>query len=229
MSTDELIVSLARSLQPVTPLGTPSVRLRRWLIAAASILAVTVAAVGLRRDIGMALTQWRMPADTAMLGLTAVLAAAAALRLSVPGEQARLQAAAMVLALTWVATVWWGVGFTSRGPQGLPGIIAMMGGSGWHCAAQQVLVAAMSGGALVALVLRGAAAERWPVALLTSVSAASVGALASEWTCASANALHWLVWHAGGSMLLVACGSILVAATLARCSPLLTGVWRHTR
>jgi len=229
MSSDELILALARGLQPVTPLGTPSARLWRWLSAATGVLVVTVVAVGLRRDVGMALAEWRLPADTAMLGLTAVLAAAAALRLSVPGEHARLQAVAMLMALTWVATVWWGVGFTSQGPQGLPGILAMLAGSGWHCAAQQVLVAALSGGALVALVLRGATAERWPVALLTSVSAASVGALTSEWTCASSNALHWLVWHAGGSVFLVASGAVLVAATLARCSPLLTGVWRHTR
>ena len=44
MKTDELILELAKSARPVTPLAPPSVRVWRWLGMAATLAAVAVSA-----------------------------------------------------------------------------------------------------------------------------------------------------------------------------------------
>ncbi|MGE3795866.1 MAG: NrsF family protein [Dehalococcoidia bacterium] len=206
MTTDDLITSLVRDLRPVRPLDLPLVRLRRWLVIAIAAVVMGVAAFGLRRDASAALGEWQLPVDSVMLALVAGLSAAAALRLSVPGERAPSQAVSVVLALGWLGSLWWASWHTGGLAPG-PGLARVLGGGGWWCSVQQALIGAACGGVLLAMVNRGVALERGRVAALIALSAAAAGAMTSEWTCASSGPLHLLVWHAGGAALFVVTGS----------------------
>ena len=87
MRTDELIVELARSAGPVRPLPSPSIRLARWTAATAPLMALAVIVIGPRADVVTAMSQ------PAFLGIaiatigTALLSAASAFVLGIPGAE----------------------------------------------------------------------------------------------------------------------------------------------
>ncbi|HET9468354.1 MAG TPA: NrsF family protein, partial [Vicinamibacterales bacterium] len=87
MRTEDLIVSLARSATPVRVIRPVRIRFAQWVVVAFAAAAVVVFAVGSRADFPLMLGQPRylLPA-TAMLA-TAILSAAAAFALSIPGRE----------------------------------------------------------------------------------------------------------------------------------------------
>ena len=99
MRTDELIVQLARAAGPVRPLPGPSVRLARWTAAAVPVTALGVIVIGPRADVLTAIHQPTFVGlAVATLG-TALLSAAGAFVLSVPGaERSPLQRAVPLVA-----------------------------------------------------------------------------------------------------------------------------------
>ncbi len=99
MRTDELIVQLARAAGPVRPLPGPSVRLAGWTAAAVPVTALGVIVIGPRGDVWTAIYQPTFVAlAVATLG-TALLSAAGAFVLSVPGvERSPLQRAVPLVA-----------------------------------------------------------------------------------------------------------------------------------
>jgi hypothetical protein len=87
LRTEELIVGLARLAGPVRPLPSPSIRLAQWTAATAPLMALAVIVLGPRTDVITAVSQ------PAFLGLatvtigTALLSAASALVLAIPGAE----------------------------------------------------------------------------------------------------------------------------------------------
>src|SRR5689334_748773 len=87
MKTDDLIVELARSARPVEPLPSPSARLVRWAVAMIPLMLLAVFAIGPRRDVSVAMSDAGFMGLAAITIITALLAAASALVLSVPGAE----------------------------------------------------------------------------------------------------------------------------------------------
>ena len=87
MRTDNLIVELARTASPVTPLAPPFVRFVRWAAVMFVVAAVGVFVLGPRPDIADALGQPAYIARLLATLLMALLAAIAAFVLSVPGAE----------------------------------------------------------------------------------------------------------------------------------------------
>src|SRR5262245_30842140 len=87
MKIDELILQLARSAEPVTPLPAPSIRVAQWMAGATVCAGVVVAAVGARADLSAAFTRPAFAASLAALLLATIASAVAAFVSSVPGAE----------------------------------------------------------------------------------------------------------------------------------------------
>ena len=87
MKTEQLIVELTRSLEPVEPLSSPLVRLLRWTGVSVLITVVGVLLIGPRADISLVIRQPAFAMLAMMALVTSIASAASALVLSVPGAE----------------------------------------------------------------------------------------------------------------------------------------------
>jgi hypothetical protein len=87
MRTEDLIVALARAGAPVRPLERPLIRLARWTAATAPLMALAVVVIGPRRDLGTAMSEPAFAGIAVVTFGTALLSAASAFILSIPGAE----------------------------------------------------------------------------------------------------------------------------------------------
>ena len=192
MRTDELIVELARAAGPVHPLPRPSLRLARWTAATVPMTALGVIVIGPRAD---ALTAMSQPtfAGIALATLgTALLSAASAFVLSVPGaERSALQRALPLLAGgVWALTI---VVLLTMG--GAPVRRVLVWPFHWACFIEIMGLSVVPGWALFAMLQRAAPLRRaWSGALAT-LSAVALGAVATQFICPLDDPAHQLVGH----------------------------------
>ncbi len=198
-ATDRLVAHLAADLTPVAPLPHPLLRAGVWFLAAVSVGALAVLIAGLRPGIADHLA--RPPALLEWLSAiaTALLAAAAAFLVAVPGRSAAwalLPAPALGL---WLASIGWGCvsDWVRFGPEGL------VPGASLGCLASIVLISLPTGG-LMLWMLRHAARVR-PTATV------ALGMLATSGLASAALTLFHhldaavmvLTWHGGTVAVLV--------------------------
>jgi hypothetical protein len=190
--TDELIVELARSVTPVAPLTPPSVRLGRWAAAMVVVAAAGVWLLGPRADIAQALRQPVYDLRLVTTVLTSMLAAAAALVLSVPGAERSLfqRILPLLAAGAWAAIL---------------GALLVAGGNAvvrvlafpvnWPCSYKIFAFSLIPGIALVALIRRAAPLEPVWNAWLAGLAATTFGATATQLICPVDDPAHQLVGH----------------------------------
>lgn len=105
MKTDELIDVLAADLKPVRHLPPPIWRLIGWLTVSVPVLALMVAVMGMRPDIGVKLAEPNFLSQELASLATALIAGWAALVTCVPGEPGwKLWTPVAPLTL-WIATL----------------------------------------------------------------------------------------------------------------------------
>lgn len=216
MATSDVVDSLVRELEPVSPLAVPRVRLWRWLAVSAAVAAATVAVLGRRGDLGVALFTKPFQAHALFLILAAISSAAAALALAIPGEAVQSwRRAAPTLALgAWVA---WLAG------ELMP--LAANGGApwpatGWGCVGKAFVIGATPGLLLAIMVGRGAPGDVRGTVTFAALAAAAVGALGVELTCPLTSPMHLLLWHAGPVMVVVLLAAFFGRAVFAALAPL---------
>lgn len=108
MKTSELIETLANSATPVRRLRPPLVRAALWLVLAGAVFALLAIMHGLRPDLPIRLRQGVFVTSAAATLLTAMLAAMASFRLSLP-ESSRWWVALPCPALAvWVSSIGYG-------------------------------------------------------------------------------------------------------------------------
>lgn len=199
MATDDVINTLVRDLEPVSPLPVPSVRLRRWMMASVAVGTAAVAVLGRRGDLTAAMFAQPFQAHVAFLVLAAVTSAAAALALAIPGEPVRMwRRAAPVVALgAWVA--WLAGELTPLAAAGA----AAWPAAGWGCVAKAFAIGATPGLLLAIMVGRSAPGDARATVTFAALAAAAVGALGVELTCPLDGPMHLLLWHAGPVMVVV--------------------------
>jgi hypothetical protein len=120
-NTSDLIDELVESATPVRRLRPPYLRAALWLLLAAVVLGLLCVAHGLRTDIAARLQQPVFVASMIGALATAVLAALASFKLSLPdGSRWWLLLPAPALGL-WVATIGYGclTDWVSMGPDGV--------------------------------------------------------------------------------------------------------------
>ena len=211
MATNDVINTLVRGLQPVSPLPLTPVRLRRWMMFSAAVGAATVAVIGRRGDLATAVFAQLFQAHVAFLILAAVSSAAAALALSIPGEPVRSwrRAAPAVALGAWLA---WLAG------ELMP--LAAAGGAhwpaaGWGCVAKAFAIGVTPGLLLAIMVGRSAPGDVHGTVTFVALAAAAVGALGVELTCPLDGPMHLLLWHAGPVMVVVLLAALFGRAAFA--------------
>ena len=209
--TEDLIISLAQSAMPVRVVRATPVRLAQWVAQAFAIAAAVAFAVGPRTDFQVALGQPRyLVLATATLA-TAILSAAAAFILSIPGgERSSVQ---RLMPLT-TGALWAAL------------LIAWLreGGDAWAriadmpihllCVLLIVILASVSGAMLTKMLARGASLHAVWTAALAWIAAASTGALAAQIVCPIDDPAHHLVGHFAPFVLVVLAGSFLARRSL---------------
>ena len=198
----ELIDTLVRDATPVRPLAPAAVRLARWALATALCLIVGVALVQLRHDIAETMWTASFLVQAGLLIGTALLAAAAALVVGVPGAEPAPAARwlplvaitawagwllAAILAQPADSRIWW--------PVPAP-----------ECGADITLFGLAPGVLLWSLVRRTAPLRPAWAGLLATLTAAALGALATQLVCSNNDAAHLLLWHFGPVTALTAVG-----------------------
>jgi hypothetical protein len=189
--TDDLIVQLARSARPITPLPPPNVRAVRWLAAAAVVIVVAMVVIGPRDDLSSALRQPIFAGSIAALLLTLVSGAAAAFALSVPGAErsSAQRILPLVTAAAWSA-IWFVAWSTAAVPEG-PGTAAVH-----RACVMQIAVCAMAmGGLLFMMVARAAPLRPLATAAVASLASMATGAIVAQVLCPLDDPLHQLIGH----------------------------------
>ena len=206
MRTDELIVELARSAGPVRPLPSPAIRLARWTAVTAPLMALAVIVIGPRADVVTAIAQ------PAFLGIgvatigTALLSAASALVLGVPGAERWVWQ--RVLPLT--AGVVWALALV---------YLLMIEGAAlrrlqqwpfhWLCLIEIVGLSIGPSWALVVMLRRAAPVRRAWAGALATLAAVAVGAAATQFLCPLDDPAHQLVGHAFPVAVLALLGALV--------------------
>jgi hypothetical protein len=202
---DDLIVQLARSAEPVTPLPAPSIRVAQWTASATALIVLAVLVIGTRADLSAAFTRPAFAASLAALLLATISSAAAAFVSSVPGaERSPLQrivpiAAAVAWPAAWLTLI--------------PANIDSNGTRVFHsgCAIEIAGLASVSGWALVAMLRRAAPLGPGWTAGMASLAAVTIASAATQVICPIDDRAHQLVGH-----VLVAAGVIVAASVIGR-------------
>lgn len=198
LTTEALIVRLASSAGPVTPLRPPAVRAVQWSLVTLAIGFLAVIVVGPRRDWAQAIVSPAFAVSLTLLFVATFSAALAACVLGVPGaERSWLQRAVPVIgALAWPA-VW---------------VFVLIGASVsmaparklFHsaCALEILAISAVCGWLLWRMVRRAAPLRPgWTAAMISLASVAAASA-ATQIICPLSDPAHQLIGH------------VLVAATI---------------
>lgn len=197
MQTDDLIMRLAHDAALVQPLRTPWMRTMSWLVVAVAVTAAIVLAMSPRPDLAERARDTGFLTEQLAALATAILAAHAALALSVPGTSRLVAAAPVVPAAVWLLSQGAGCirASTWQGLSGEP-----------ECLALIALCGTVPAVVLVRMLRRGFAVNPRLNLCLAVLASAALGNVALRLFHMQDAALMVLVWQTGSVVLLTVCG-----------------------
>lgn len=205
MDTDALIDRLSDSTQAVQPLRCPGWRTAQWLLISALSIAVVIFAMSLRPDLGVKLTEMRFLIEQFATLVTAILAAYAALALTIPGRSRRVVIPVGIPLLVWLASLGescWQV-ILQHGSAGL------QFQASWECLPAIAMVGAIPAVAMVIMIRRGAPIVPRMTIALGALAAAAVGNFGLRLFHTQDASLMVLLWQFGTVVLLASLGGLL--------------------
>jgi hypothetical protein len=206
VKTEDLIVQLAASAQPVEPLLSPIRRFGFWTASAVALTVVGVGLIGMRPDVSLAARQFGFMTIASLTFATALISAGAAFVLSVPGvERSPVQ--------RWTAVSAGGAW------AGLLGAAIVSGGSPieriaalpFHlgCVAQIAALSVVPGWLLFAMLRRAAPLRHHWSAGLATLAAVALAAAGTQFMCPLDDPAHYLVGHVAPVAAFVLLGTII--------------------
>lgn len=206
MRTDDLIVQLAQAAGPVEVLAGPSMRLARWTAGAASIVALGVIVIGPRVDIAAAIRQPAFVSTWIATLLMALLSAASAFVLSVPGaERSPLQRALpLAAASVWAVVL---IRLLVAGGDAVQRVPAFP--MHWACVIEIAGFGLVSGWILLGMLRRAAPLQPTWSAALATLAAVGVAAVGTQIICNIDDPAHQIVAHLLPVALFVVCGTLV--------------------
>ena len=213
MKTEELIAQLAGAAGPVVPLRPPAIRLCQWMAGVLAVATLCVFVIGPRADLSSALGSPGYSLSLILLLVSAQVAAAAALVLSVPGAERSWLQRGLPLVTVFAWPVVWVVSMAvATGPQATKAPAPFH----WACAIEIVALTAVSGWALLGMVRRAAPLRLvWASATATLAAVASAAA-ATQLICPISDPTHQLVGHVLVAALVGAAGVLFGRKFLGR-------------
>ena len=192
MTTEDLIVHLAQSAGPVQPLAPPLRRLCGWAAAATVATVVGAAVIGVRPDSGAMAREISFVVLAAVTIATALVAAATALVLSVPGAE---RSATQRWAPVGVASLW-AVMLTFSllsGDSAAERMLAFPVHVG--CVLQIAGLAVLPGLGLFAMLRRAAPLRHSWSGGIATLAAVALAAAGTQFICPIDDPAHLLVGH----------------------------------
>ena len=200
MRTEDLIDRLARDADRVRPLPAPGRRAGVWFAVSAAFVTIVVLVMSPRPDLAEALRSSRFWVEQLAALLTAVLAAHAALALSIPGTSRRIAITPLGPAAVWI------------GSQGVGCFVDVAARTGWDISAEPECLAliALTGSLplflLLPMVRLGVPVRPRLCVALVALAAAALGNVGLRVFHAQDAALMILVWQTGSVALLTLVG-----------------------
>jgi hypothetical protein len=206
MNTEEMISTLVREARPVKRSGRPLVLFSKWSAIGVLYLAVGIMLIGTRSDLVQVWHQSEFLIHTLIVSGVTVLAAVAALVLSIPNRQQRwvvwIPAIALAVWLVWIV----GALATVDEPHT---------GHGWKCLKNIVVLSVPLGMLMYRMLSRAAPLRTSTAGWLAALSASAAGDLATRFICRNDHALHALVWHFV-PVLVMGCMGVVLGGILLR-------------
>jgi len=186
MKTDDLIAKLSAEHKVVEPLPSFWERYLKWVAISVLCVFTGVSLIGLREDVGQVSKDPSFIIQNIVILVGALLCAALALILSVPGGEKRriVRYLTAVPFLLWLFLLFW----PAQQKGFYPGI-------GMACAGEVFSLGIIPGVLLLMIIRRGATLERSYSSFFAFMGAAALGALGVQFSCHSSNVAHLLVWH----------------------------------
>ena len=201
VDTEQLIRTLALDVEPVRPLGRPSLRAAAWAAGAVLYLGVLILVMSPRDDLGARIQDPRFLIEQLAALLMGVTAAAAALASVVPGFPRRVLLLPLAPLAAWLGVI----GFGAVQDIQLSGLGAgLFLQADWRCVATILAGAAVPAVAMVRMLRRGAPLTPHLTAGLGGLAAAGLGNLGVCLFHPHSSNLVLLIWHAGTVLLLAA-------------------------
>ena len=210
MDTERLILALAESAEPVTPLRPPLLRMTAWAAIAAIYLAVLVVIMSPREDLARRMQEPRFLVEQTAALLTGLSAAAAAFATVVPGYSRRVVLLPLLPLTVWVGTV--SVG--ALGEYAVSGAAVLTWQLDWACVRTILAGASVPGIAMGLMLQRGAPMTPRLSAAFGALAAAGLGNLGVCLFHPHSSDLILLFWHCGTILALTAVAGLAGAQLL---------------
>ncbi len=183
----DLIEKLSSELRPVQPVESVAKRLLKWLGISILCISAGISLSGLREDWQLVFRSPVLLFQNVAILLGIITSAAAALLLSVPGNEKTKATKFLVIVpvVIWVLILMFGI-FEER---------EFHPGMGVSCATDIFLFGILPGLLLFFLVRKGAALLRGYAGFLVLLASAGTGAWALQFTCHNDEPAHILLWH----------------------------------
>ena len=191
MSSDNIIESLARDLQPVQRLRGVERRALLWGGFALFCVSIGTYVLGARPDLSQKISDPAFLCESALLVLIFVFSARSAFHLSVPG--AERSASARMLPL--LGLLLWACLITTNSGHSPSGAAESM--NGWHCILRMTGLALAPAPAILFMVRRAAPLSPGWTGWFALLSACSLAILGTQILCANDDPRHLLLWHFG--------------------------------
>ncbi len=183
----DLIEKLSSELRPVQPVESVARRLFTWLGISIFCVAAGISLSGLREEWQVVFQTPALLLQNIAILLGIITSAAAALLLSVPGNE-KAKATKFLVAIPvviWILILIFGI---TEKREFHPGM-------GVNCATDVFLFGILPGLLLFFLVRKGAALLRGYAGFLVLLASAGMGAWALQFTCHNDDPAHILLWH----------------------------------
>jgi hypothetical protein len=200
MDTELFIRSLAEHVQPVRPLRSPLVRAMAWTAVTVAFLAMLVAVMSPREDLGRRMQEARFLIEQGSALLTGFCAAVAAYATVIPGYRRRVVFLPLVPLLVWIGTVTVG----AVGEYATSGAGVLVWQLDWACVRAILAAASVPGIAMGIMLHRGAPVTPRLSAALGALAAAGLGNLGVCLFHPHSSDLLLLFWHCGTVLALTA-------------------------
>lgn len=200
MKPNELIQNLSANLKSVKPVKFGLKEYTLTLSAGLFSILAGLAITGIRADIQNVILTPAFIMQSLALTLLAVLSTVSALQMSVPSlKKAVSQNIVLSTLLFWVVTIVYLL-LNSNSP---------FAGWGFNCS-KEILISSLAPVALIFFLIRKAAPLNRPsTGWLVLTAGATFGAIATQFSCSSSDALHLLVWHTAPVLVIGLAGTLI--------------------
>jgi hypothetical protein len=193
MKTNDFIKQLSSDVKPVKRLASPGKRFFIWFLASFFSISLGISLMGIRSDFSQALMNPRFVLETLAILAIAILAAAGAFMMSVPGMGSR----PIIRWLLIIPSIAWPLSLAYRlyTIYSQANSFAFIFDYGFGCIRDIFLLGILPGSFLF-FMLKTAAPLRlsWTGALAT-LSAAAIAAVGVQFTCSADSPVHIFLWH----------------------------------